>query len=245
MFAGRAPAPRSAHDSSLDFVPGTVARRRIAVMQPYFFPYAGYFRLLAFADEFVIYDCVQFPRRGRVHRSEVCGANGKAEWLTLPLRPQARDVRIGDLAFADDARQRFDQRLSRLPWLDAGRAPAADAVRDHLRGPMTSVIDYLEAGLRLVADTLGAPAKISRSSTLAVDPALRGQDRVVAIVRALGGSHYLNAPGGRKLYQPQAFEQAGIALEFLPDYRGKYRQLLPALVSESAADIRRSLDIES
>ena len=40
-------------------------------MQPYLFPYAGYFRLLSQVDEFVIYDCVQFPRRGRVHRTEV------------------------------------------------------------------------------------------------------------------------------------------------------------------------------
>ena len=43
--------------------------KRIAVMQPYFFPYLGYFRLFSQADEFVIYDCVQMPRRGRVHRT--------------------------------------------------------------------------------------------------------------------------------------------------------------------------------
>ena len=50
----------------------------VALMQPYFFPYAGYFRLFAAVDTFIIYDCVQFPRRGRVHRVEVPGPDGNA-----------------------------------------------------------------------------------------------------------------------------------------------------------------------
>ena len=57
----------------------------IAVMQPYFVPYAGYFRLFAATDLFVIYDCVQFPRRGWVHRNQLPGANGQPNWLTLPF----------------------------------------------------------------------------------------------------------------------------------------------------------------
>ena len=57
----------------------------VAVMQPYFIPYAGYFRLFAASDLFVIYDCVQFPRRGWVHRNRLLDRSGKLRWLTLPL----------------------------------------------------------------------------------------------------------------------------------------------------------------
>ena len=57
----------------------------VAIMQPYFFPYAGYFRLFAASDLFVIYDCVQFPRRGWVHRNLLPDASGSERWLTLPL----------------------------------------------------------------------------------------------------------------------------------------------------------------
>jgi hypothetical protein len=84
-------------------------------MQPYFFPYAGYYRLFAVVDEFVIFDCVQFPRRGRVHRRRSPARGGGAEWLTLLLARQPRDVLIRDIAFSPDARQRFDERLARPP----------------------------------------------------------------------------------------------------------------------------------
>ena len=57
----------------------------IAVMQPYFVPHAGYFRLFAASDLFVVFDCVQFPRRGWVHRNRLPDAQGRARWLTLPL----------------------------------------------------------------------------------------------------------------------------------------------------------------
>ena len=58
---------------------------RVAVMQPYFYPYMGYFQLLAAVDLFVVFDSVQFPRRGRVHRCEVPDGLSGARWLTLPL----------------------------------------------------------------------------------------------------------------------------------------------------------------
>src|SRR5215216_742373 len=84
------------------------AMTTIAVMQPYFFPYLGHFRLLSSVDIFVHFDCVQFPRRGYVHRNQMpkyppAGTEQQKYWLTLPLAAQAQDVRIADLAFAPDA----------------------------------------------------------------------------------------------------------------------------------------------
>lgn len=225
-------------------MPAQAPRRthRIAVMQPYFFPYAGYFRLLDRVDEFVVYDCVQFPRRGRVHRCELPGPGDGTRWLTLPLARQPRDVRIADLRFADDARARFDADLRRFPWIAAARGPMADAVRAHLAAPLDDVVDVLERGLLLVRDLLGLRCTLRRSSSLDIAPGLRGEDRILAIARALGATHYLNAPGGRSLYSEDRFAAADVALEFLPDYDGPHRFLLPALLRESAdallADLR-------
>lgn len=207
-------------------------------MQPYFFPYAGYFRLFAEVDEFILFDCVQFPRRGRVHRTELPRRGEASEWLTLPLAVQPRDTPISDLGFAPGARAEFDRRLDRLDWLPAGRGDAADEVREFLRGPLHGVVDFLEAGLALVVGKLGFAAPIIRSSTLGIDPGLRAQERVMAIARQRGATHYLNSPGGRDLYDPAAFARAGIALEFLPDYHGRFMHLLPALVAEPTASIR-------
>src|SRR5579871_148005 len=93
-------------------------------MQPYFAPYAGYFRLLAGVDLFVIYDCVQFPRRGWVHRNRLPDAAGDAQWLTLPLKPAPFDARIDALVFAEDAPARMAERLRAFPSLAAPRDAA-------------------------------------------------------------------------------------------------------------------------
>ena len=215
--------------------------KRVAVMQPYFYPYAGYFRLCAAVDEFVIFDCVQFPRRGRVHRTEVPAPAGGTEWLTLPLAHHEREVLIRDLDFAADARERFDQRLARHRWIERSDGEAAERVRSHLHGPLGSVADFLERGLRMVTELLDLDVVFSRSSTLGLDPSLRGQSRVLATARAAGATQYLNSPGGRDLYEEDEFARAGIELSFLPPYHGKFPQLLPALLSEPTGRVREDV----
>jgi hypothetical protein len=215
--------------------------KRVAVMQPYFFPYAGYFRLFCELDEFVLFDCVQFPRRGRVHRSEVPGPNGATEWLTLPLSRQPRDVLIRDLTFAPNAREQFDARLERYAWVRSVKGAAAERIRAFLFAPLTSVIDYLEEGLRLTVEILGLNTKITRSSRFALPPSLRGQSRVIAVAQSAGATHYLNPPGGRSLYDPLAFEREGLQLSFLPPYQGQFLYLLPALMTIEAGVIREDI----
>ena len=217
---------------------GSAVRKRVAVMQPYLFPYAGYYRLFAQVDEFVSFDCVQFPRRGRVHRTEVPGPDGVPEWLTLPLRRQPRDIRIRDLEFAHDARKTLDSRLGRLDWLADAKGPSADRVRELLYGRLESVSDFLHRSIDLTLDLLGIHSRITRSSTLDIDPALKGQDRVIAIVNHIGGTDYLNSPGGRALYDHDVFSSHGLRLSFLSDYSGPFNHFLHALVTEPADVLR-------
>ncbi len=225
--------PLAGANSHCGPAPGTVA-----VMQPYFFPYAGYFRLLAVAETFVIFDDVQFPRRGRVHRCEVPGQGGALEWLTLPLARHKREVVIKDLTFAAGGRTALDWRLNRLQWLARAHGAWADQVRAHLYGPLDGVITFLENGLRLVADALDLRPRLLRSSTLNIDQQLRGEDRVIAIVRALHGRTYINSPGGRALYHADSFHRSGLDLKFLPPYGGDPGSILPALVAEATQSLR-------
>ena len=214
--------------------------KRVAVMQPYFFPYAGYFRLFAAVDEFVIFDCVQFPQRGRVHRTEVTGSRRQAErWLTLPLAQHSRATRIQDLRFAADARRTLDRRLARLDWIAGARGPAADRVRSVLFAPLVQpVADYLEAALRLAVEVLDLRCVISRSSELHLPPELRGQSRVIAVAKGVGATGYVNAPGGRSLYDRDTFAQHQLSLEFLTPYQGPFRHMLSALMTLEPAQIR-------
>lgn len=212
-------------------------------MQPYFFPYAGYYRLLANCDRFVILDSVQFPRRGRVHRCEVPGPSGLAEWLTLPLARQPRDTSIQHLAFAPGANAEMARRTARYGWIAGATRPEAARLRSVLdvSAPAPSVADYLEAQLRLTAQLLGFTAEILRGSALDIPAELRGQDRIIALARAAGGQDYLNSPGGRILYDPEVFHQAGLTLAFLPPWQGDQTSVLPRLLNGEASVLRAAI----
>jgi hypothetical protein len=211
----------------------------VAIMQPYFYPYIAYFALLAAAQTFVIYDCVQFPRRGRVHRTETSRSRAGAHWLTLPLARQSRDTLIRDLRFADGATAEFARRLARQSALGLNLRRLPAAVVSHLTEELVDVPTYLERGLAAVAALLGLAPRIVRSSSLGIDPALRSTDRIIAISKAVGAKAYLNPSGGRALYDSAPFAAAGLDLEFLPIYKGFNRSLLPALASERPSELRK------
>ena len=105
---------------------GIMTPRTVAIMQPYFCPYAGYFRLFAASDLFVLYDCVQFPRRGWVHRNRLPDASGVDRWLTLPIERAPRSVLIRDLAFPPRAVKVFADRLASFPIVARESAGASD-----------------------------------------------------------------------------------------------------------------------
>jgi len=212
----------------------TAARQRIqevtvAVMQPYFLPYAGYFRLFAAADRVALFDCVQFPRRGWVHRNRLPDGAGNPAWLTLPLRTGARETRIADLRFGEDAAAALQQRCDRFPQLRESDHPLLSAVRK----PTPDVVGYLEALLGRCCADMALPFDVIRTSSLDIDPALRGQDRVLAIVETLGGDRYINLEGGQALYDPITFADRGIELAFLPGWQGSTWSILQRLVSET------------
>ena len=190
---------------------------RVAIMQPYLFPYAGYFRLFAATDCFVIYDCVQFPRRGRVHRCELPSAGTDPNWLTLPIVRCPRRTRINAVELPEDASSLFNQRLARQPSLWNRTGPIAEDVWHALTAlsPGRKLADYLEYTLRSTIAWLGLDCEVVRSSTLTIEPSLGGQARIVAIARSLQASEYINSPGGRALYDSQELLRHGLRLRFL------------------------------
>lgn len=213
------------------------AAARVAIMQPYFIPYSGYFRLFAAADLFVIYDCVQFPRRGWVHRNLLPDAGGDSRWLTLPLKKSPRDVKIAELEFRSGTRAAMEGQMRCFPLCAEQRfveSPFCAAFREMESGaPVDFIVDVLGIACR----ALGLPFNVLRSSALAIDPGLRGQDRILAIAKAVGARTYVNAPGGRALYRREAFEASGVDLRFLPEWRGAGLSIMHRLLTEDAADV--------
>ncbi len=212
----------------------------VAIMQPYFIPYAGYFRLFAASDLFVIYDCVQFPRRGWVHRNRMPGADGREGWLTLPLAKMPRDVRIRDLSFSDDAAAILEERMRRIPLLASPRQPES-AILQSLKRVSGSPVDYLERLLRDIVSHLGLRWHTVRSSSLDLPDSLHGQDRIIEIARRLGATGYVNAPGGRALYDAERFAAAGLELRFLADYPGPSSSILRRILEEDRQSLSEDI----
>jgi hypothetical protein len=204
----------------------------VAVIQPYFFPYPGYFRLFAAADTVVMFDCVQFPRRGWVHRNRFTLASGELDWLTLPIEKADRDASIDALQFQPQAGTRLRDALHRFPLLDRSaieRHPLVDAM---LATGVASVASYLVGLVEATAQALTLHKPMVRSSSLNIDPNLHGQDRVVAIASALGATRYVNPSGGRELYDHAAFEKAGMELRFLTPYAGAMDSTLTRILAD-------------
>lgn len=201
---------------------------RVAVMQPYFYPYIGYFQLMAAVDLFILFDCVQFPRRGRVHRTQIPDGSEVTAWLTLPLAKGPRNTRINELSFADQAARAFADRCAPYSWL--GNLPGS--IADAMFSPMESVVDYLERNLRVAADYLQISTPFVRSSAFSIPESIRHSERVCAVVRAAGASRYLNASGGRSIYDSSDFTSHLIELEFLAAYTGSRFHILHSFASE-------------
>ena len=209
----------------------------IAVIQPYFVPYAGYFRLFAAADKVILYDCVQFPRRGRVHRNVLPDSNSNPQWLTLPLQKANVKVKIRDLSFAEDAKEAMIQRTSRFPSLST--APCE--LMSLIHRPVGNVVDYLESTLKVTCNLLGLPCNTIRSSLLELPPQLTGTQRIIAVANSLGADTYVNLSGGRNLYNKSTFLKQGIKLKFLNEWRGSKWSILQHLALEERALIAKDI----
>lgn len=210
----------------------------VAIMQPYFFPYGGYYRLLAAADIFVILDDVQFPRRGRVHRSAL---SGDGRWITLPLVAAPRDSLICEMRLAGDAAERLRPQFRKLPVAMRTDTPLRRRIAELLESPEGALVPFLAETLRITAESLGFDCRICRSSHLHVPQGLPAQERIIEIVRSLGGDRYINAPGGTALYDRASFLRSGIELAFLTDYAGLHRHFFPAIFEADTAELRADI----
>lgn len=218
---------------------------KVAVMQPYFYPYGGYFRLIAAVDLFILFDCVQFPRRGRVHRTEVPDGAGGRRWLTLPLAKQPQTTRIDHLAFAPGARGEFDARLAGIPALCGSPPQGVEGIAAALGGPMDDPAGFVIANIAATARALGIATPFARSSDFTIGEEVRQAERIAAIAVQAGATTYVNASGGRGLYEADFFAGRGLALEFMAPYDGPFFTLLADLwthpLEAIAADAARAV----
>jgi len=186
---------------------------KLGIMQPYLFPYLGYFQLIRVVDAFVVYDDVNFINRGRINRNNIL-AGGKAQLLTMELEGASQNKLINEIGVG-----RRNDKLLKTIWLNYSKAPyfpqVFPMIEDILSQKEKNLARLLDHQLRKICTYLGLSPLWNISSDLKKDNSLRGQDKILAICEALGATHYINAAGGKELYDQQSFEARGIELSFI------------------------------
>lgn len=198
---------------------------KLGIMQPYFFPYIGYWQLMAAVDQYVMYDDVNYINRGWINRNRIL-INGDAKYITLPCTGASQNKLINEVKVCTDIGEQ--KRNMRKVELAYRRAPYFESVYPMLCDVFSSKIenlaDFLEYCIRSVCAYLEIHTVLLRSSSLKKDPALRGQNKILAINAELGATEYINAIGGKELYSDKAFSERGIQLHFLKTDEIAYRQ---------------------
>lgn len=215
MRLGRPEMP-ALPDAARDTLPDRGPGRRVALMQPYAFPYIGYFQLMAQAHVFVSHDDVAYIKGGWINRNRIAD-HGRVKWLTLPVRhaPHALPISRRHYALDRDTPRQILRRLEALYRRAAHFAPTMTLVETILRHEDATVSAFNENALALIAQRIGITTPIRVSSRLAKDEALRGQDRVIDICKRLAATEYINPIGGRRLYDQARFRESGLDLAFL------------------------------
>lgn len=210
-------------------------------MQPYFFPYIGYYRLMASVDEILLFDTVQFPRRGWVHRNRIWLKTGWV-WVTLPLKKMPRETAISDLSFREpDLPGWREQQRARLQQiaLNDGLDPNEIPLPESRESPLS----YLERSLVWASGMLGIGCRITRCSDLDLSVSkLDAQEKILTLCRYQGATEYWNLGGGRCLYDHDVFDGNGIKLKFLTQRSDEnYESLLGRLVKEDVLTLKAEL----
>ena len=187
-----------------------------AIMQPYFFPYIGYFQLMHAVDLFVFYDDVQFIKNGWINRNRIL-AGDRPSWLTLPVKRDGHHAdRINQRRYALDEGVESVRRKLRSSYSRACGFEETYPFVDGLLGfPGANVALFNANLLRHTARLMGLDCRFATSSKVATSADSHGEAKVIELCRAIGADHYVNAIGGLDLYDPRHFAEAGIRLSFL------------------------------
>jgi hypothetical protein len=203
---------------------------RIGIMQPYFFPYIGYYQLINATDLFIVYDNIKYTKKGWINRNRML-QNGTDAVFTLPLRNDSDSLNICDrkvsLGFSPDKLlNQFGGAYRNAPFFEQTLPLIERAICHQDR----NLFGFLFHSLVCTCKYLGIETEIRASSSIPIDHQLTNQDKVLALCVALGATTYVNPIGGLELYSKSAFLDRGISLRFLKSNPLTYTQYGDAFV---------------
>ncbi len=189
---------------------------KVAIMQPYFFPYIGYFQLINSVDEFVIYDNIQFTKKGWINRNRIL-VNQKDDFISLPLQKDSDYLNVNQRFLSDTWSVDRKKMLNKIveSYRKAPQFESAYPLFEKcLMIEESNLFGFIHHSLKETLQYLSISTKIKVSSTINIDHQLKSEEKVLAICKAQNASTYINPSGGIELYSKERFEQNGIRLQF-------------------------------
>ena len=189
---------------------------RVAIMQPYFFPYLGYFQLINAVDLFLLYDDVQYMKGGWINRNRIL-QNGAPAWFSMPVRHAHFKLPISARTYCDPIK--YGSALLSTLHTAYRKAPhfrcGINLAESILECGDDSVVGYNHAALLKICAYIGIRTKIELTSITKTDPILSAEDRVLELCKRTHATQYINAAGGRNLYSQQLFSAHNVDLRFI------------------------------
>ena len=197
---------------------------RVAIMQPYFFPYIGYFQLIAAVDTFIVYDNIKYTKKGWINRNRML-QNDKDVMFSLPLKSDSDYLDVCERELATDFNRdkllnQFRGAYLRAPFFEQ----IFPLVEQIVRYEDANLFSYIYHSITRTCEYLGIKTEIKVSSSIAIDHDLKNQDKVLALCEAVGAKVYVNAIGGMELYSKEVFLDKNIELKFIQSKSFEYTQ---------------------
>lgn len=184
-----------------------------AIMQPYFFPYIGYYQLAYEVEKFVFLDDVNYIKKGFINRNSIL-LQGKRHEFTVPVAKISQNRTIHEHFYTGEFAgflKLIEQAYLKAPFFD-GVMPLVESV---VLDTETNVAQKNAKSLTSVFAYLGIEREFLFSSEVALDDEKKGQGRILTLCQKLGIDQYRNAIGGQSLYDATAFRNDGIELKFI------------------------------
>lgn len=211
----------------------------LAIMQPYFFPYIGYFQLINAVDKFIVYDDVNYINRGWINRNNIL-LGGVSSLLTLPLSQASQNKKIHEITIASDEKE--ISKILRTIALNYKKAPYFEQINILIEKiftySATSIADFNCNQLEMICDYLEVTTQIYPTTKGYNNGGLRGEERILDICTREKANQYINPIGGTELYHKNLFDEKGITLRFLRTNLVEYEQFgNPFVPSLSIIDV--------
>jgi hypothetical protein len=200
--------------------------KKIAIMQPYFFPYIGYFQLINSVDEFIVYDNIEFTKKGWINRNRIL-VNGVDCYISLPLKKDSDYLFVKERFLADTwhiDRKKIINRIAESYRKAPFYKETYDILERCIMFEERNLFNFIFHSLQQLLNHLQIDTKITISSTIPINDELKSEEKVIAICNQQRAEVYINPIGGVVLYNKDRFVSQKIELKFQKSNYITYKQ---------------------